>query len=259
MKSATHYGHCQICGSQQKAPEGLIAKHGYTVEFNFFNGICSGSDRKPFEVEKLWAERHIDQVYGDIARLHKMISGLLSEGHADGRVWRNIYIPAHFSYGNNVSSRYEWQHVGVVVERHDYEGGFYFSASVEGERNSHHTSSGVETVAEYLDELERPYRQMLARQIGKLISYISWQEDRCRDWVPTAQKPVIENEGKDCIVSVAGKGFIRGTAGRGGWHGAVQAWYTESRAEAQLYSHKGATMAISKLRGYKTMKVERAS
>lgn len=51
MKSkATHQGHCQLCGRFQMLPNGKLAKHGYTVEFNFFNGVCPGSHNLPYEL-----------------------------------------------------------------------------------------------------------------------------------------------------------------------------------------------------------------
>lgn len=47
---ATHYGTCQICNSLQKAPGGRLAKHGYDVQYGFFNGICRGSHELPYEI-----------------------------------------------------------------------------------------------------------------------------------------------------------------------------------------------------------------
>ena len=47
---ATHYGTCQLCNSLQKAPNGHLAKHGYDVQYGFFNGICRGSNELPYEV-----------------------------------------------------------------------------------------------------------------------------------------------------------------------------------------------------------------
>ena len=49
-RSATHYGTCQLCGSLQKAPGGYLAKHGYDVQYGFFNGVCQGSHELPYEV-----------------------------------------------------------------------------------------------------------------------------------------------------------------------------------------------------------------
>lgn len=54
----THKGHCQCCGRVQavRNNNGLMAKHGYTVDYGFFEGVCQGSDNLPLEVEKDLAE-----------------------------------------------------------------------------------------------------------------------------------------------------------------------------------------------------------
>lgn len=50
--TATHNGTCQACGrSHAIRANGLLAKHGYTVEYGFFNGTCSGSDHPPLELQ----------------------------------------------------------------------------------------------------------------------------------------------------------------------------------------------------------------
>jgi hypothetical protein len=50
MKSATHIGICQVCGSTQMLPNGRLAKHGYVVQYGWgFQGVCQGSGYLPFE------------------------------------------------------------------------------------------------------------------------------------------------------------------------------------------------------------------
>jgi len=48
---ATHNGTCQICGNEQavNAKTGKIAKHGYTVEWGYFEGVCPGSNELPLQ------------------------------------------------------------------------------------------------------------------------------------------------------------------------------------------------------------------
>lgn len=50
---STHTGICQACGRRQAVhvKSGLIAKHGYTTEYGFFNGTCGGSDELPLELD----------------------------------------------------------------------------------------------------------------------------------------------------------------------------------------------------------------
>ena len=51
--ASTHTGTCQACGRRQAVhvKTGMIAKHGYTTEYGFFNGTCGGSDQLPLELD----------------------------------------------------------------------------------------------------------------------------------------------------------------------------------------------------------------
>lgn len=54
MTTHTHKGNCQHCGRVHavKNSTGLMAKHGYTVDWGFFNGTCGGSDRMPLQQDR---------------------------------------------------------------------------------------------------------------------------------------------------------------------------------------------------------------
>lgn len=45
-------GHCQMCG-RLHAANPQIAKHGYTVEFGWFQGVCPGADYDPLEQSRV--------------------------------------------------------------------------------------------------------------------------------------------------------------------------------------------------------------
>jgi len=64
MKKATHVGTCQVCGSSQMLPAGVLSKHGYTVDGGFFNGVCPGAGHAPLEQERALA----DEVAADLLR-----------------------------------------------------------------------------------------------------------------------------------------------------------------------------------------------
>lgn len=48
---ATHEGTCQLCGRTHKVNNktGLIATHGYTVDYGYFQGECFGGHKLPLE------------------------------------------------------------------------------------------------------------------------------------------------------------------------------------------------------------------
>jgi hypothetical protein len=50
---STHTGTCQACGRRQAVHinTGMIAKHGYTTDYGYFNGVCGGSDHLPLELD----------------------------------------------------------------------------------------------------------------------------------------------------------------------------------------------------------------
>lgn len=55
MSKATHNGTCQVCGRTHAVNNKTtdLAKHGYTVQFNYFRGTCKGSDNSPLEISKV--------------------------------------------------------------------------------------------------------------------------------------------------------------------------------------------------------------
>lgn len=64
MAKATHNGNCQCCGRSQavNAKTQKIAKHGYTVDWGFFNGQCAGSDKLPLQLDRTITDCTITQL-----------------------------------------------------------------------------------------------------------------------------------------------------------------------------------------------------
>lgn len=56
---ATHRGTCQACGRAQAHYKGFIAKHGYTVQWGYFHGVCRGAEALPLEQDKSITEATI--------------------------------------------------------------------------------------------------------------------------------------------------------------------------------------------------------
>lgn len=69
--TATHNGTCQACGRVQAVgpKTGLLAKHGYTVDWGFFNGTCPGSDHKPLQHDWELNEQIVQQLRKDAERI----------------------------------------------------------------------------------------------------------------------------------------------------------------------------------------------
>lgn len=77
MKSRTHThtGHCQLCDRSQavNVKTGLIAKHGYAVEWSQFIGVCPGSDYLPYEVSTDRIPSAIESQTAQMERLAKQL------------------------------------------------------------------------------------------------------------------------------------------------------------------------------------------
>ena len=79
-KTHTHKGHCQVCGRIQAVDvtHNFIAKHGYTVDFGFFNGVCEGSGELPLEIDKSLTEETIVELTDYLASQSTYLEGLES-------------------------------------------------------------------------------------------------------------------------------------------------------------------------------------
>jgi hypothetical protein len=78
--SHTHRGTCQYCGRVQAVDNdtGLLANHGYSVEWHQHQGTCLGSKLKPLEVARDYADKTItncietsNDLFGDAEMIKK--------------------------------------------------------------------------------------------------------------------------------------------------------------------------------------------
>lgn len=76
-RNHTHTGNCQACGREHAVDiiKGDIAKHGYTVDWGSFNGVCDGADRLP-------AQKDVSYTHVVIARCNDIAK------HLDARALR---------------------------------------------------------------------------------------------------------------------------------------------------------------------------
>jgi len=92
--ASTHTGTCQACGRRQAVhvKTGMIAKHGYTTEYGFFNGTCGGSDHLPLELDtkvnvatvaglRKFADKQDAEAAGEITKVSVEVGSVLKLGH----------------------------------------------------------------------------------------------------------------------------------------------------------------------------------
>ena len=77
-KTHTHRGHCQSCGRTQAVDvkHNFIAKHGYTVDFGFFNNTCTASNALPLEMDKSITEQTIVSLTDYVNHQSSYLEGL---------------------------------------------------------------------------------------------------------------------------------------------------------------------------------------
>ena len=71
-------GNCQSCGRVHAVVNGAIAKHGYTVDNGYFNGVCDGHRYAPMQESTLHTVEVVAQVNADAVRMEKLADELES-------------------------------------------------------------------------------------------------------------------------------------------------------------------------------------
>jgi hypothetical protein len=74
----THKGHCQVCGAMHAVDNSHngLAKHGYDVSWGFFNGVCSGADNLPIQLDRTLADKTIASLDKKIASLQTSLDSV---------------------------------------------------------------------------------------------------------------------------------------------------------------------------------------
>ena len=62
-------GNCQCCGNQQAVVNGLMSKHGYTVEHGWFSGVCSGRNYAPMQVNRTHTDKIVVEIRAEVPKL----------------------------------------------------------------------------------------------------------------------------------------------------------------------------------------------
>lgn len=202
---ATHDGTCQICGHFQKLPNGLLAKHGYTKQWGFFSGTCTGSDGKPFEQSTDLIEAAIARAEADLAETCKRSEALKNgELREDGKAYHHVYRVATSRYDRG---GYRWELVGLEMTSKTYDEGtpdewtmhsFRYVAENPntlgaGGRHCEIQNGYGDDRAKSIDEMRvkmntRYAKAELDSRADMLRNYIKWQRERIANWKPMPLK-----------------------------------------------------------------------
>lgn len=88
-------GHCQGCGRLQAATAGVLAHHGYKVEYGYFNGTCFGAKKLPLEVSRELLDSNVAKALASADEFEARALRF-KNGEAD---------PAHYRKGHSKTGR----------------------------------------------------------------------------------------------------------------------------------------------------------
>ena len=166
---ATHKGHCQVCGAQQKLPNGVLSQHGYTVDWGFFNGVCQGAKHLPYEQscdlvkESIeWAEAALASTIEEAAEIRAL---------DDSHVW--VEERTNTGYGCFTKELRL-----VEVTKVEYSRVFWIGADGK-ERNTTTYTDGEQTPEQYVNEL---HAKRFDRKVAGIKKYIEGQKVRVAEW-----------------------------------------------------------------------------
>ena len=84
MAKGKYIGTCQACGRNHVVKAGgVMAKHGYTVDWGYFNGVCGGSDERPLELDREYADRCVVLYKAEAERLMAITAADVDEIRID--------------------------------------------------------------------------------------------------------------------------------------------------------------------------------
>lgn len=187
MTKATHTGTCQCCGNRQKLPNGVLSKHGYTVDYGWFNGVCYGAGELPFEQSKDLIEDFIVKAEERAVELNEKADAY--EADTSPVCMHNKYIRK--GYGGS----YQWIEDEVLFETKEFPDGgkynvYYWKSGERPHPNNYVTHARVNNLEEAIKESRGAYANHLRKIAKQAIAYAEWQKERIKDWKPTELKEI---------------------------------------------------------------------
>ena len=189
MTKATHEGTCQICGSNQKLPSGVLSKHGYNLDFGFFSGVCQGEGHAPFEKSTEATAFVILSVKAQLVHAKK---------RRQERLENKKTVVATMRLRTNGQSRHKTVELTAVQLTVDQYGSGLTSSYTENNYYGTFKVASIPMPPRYdtskenmiLAANEFHVRRVMDVEIAQMEKYIDWQEERVANWVEKLLTPV---------------------------------------------------------------------
>lgn len=185
-------------------PNGVLSKHGYTVQWGFFQGICPGSGRLPFEQSTDAIADAIANVKRQIVCTKASIAQVedLSNPINDGsNVWVRIYTDAYrwvkaklhdFSVDSVTYSRPHAKCSFTTLESF-YKRGYGRNANEQApiteKVEAYDAAWEMPTLQHWARFLNRKMAAQWASEVKQREGWVSWQNERVKNWKPEALTP----------------------------------------------------------------------
>ena len=173
----THRGHCPACGAIHAVStnETLVAKHGYTTYWGYFDNICEGADHTPLEIDKTFTEKFIGKLKEFITETKNelanftRVEGVSCRFRVNGDDKRIEGIPASPSSYYSYKSNYKIEYIPVdeienVINSYKYLHGYSFEDYKYDEK----------TVEEIIEEANKKWIDDRNREIEGAKSHIEF-------------------------------------------------------------------------------------
>ena len=195
MAKATHTGTCQCCGAHQKLPNGVLSKHGYTVENGWFNGVCYGAGELPFEQSKDLIEGLIERAAARAVSLRAEAEEYLNNPSNEG-IMHHVYVRSS-SFG---MGKYVWQEDKVLTEMKKFSSSYTTMVAWWESGGEHHPNNSIEVSysegtdrndpAVYIRKARQSWYNNLIKMAEQAEQYVVWQQGRIKNWAPAELTPI---------------------------------------------------------------------
>lgn len=185
---AEFQGICQICGSMQKLPRGVLSKHGYDVRWGFFNGVCTGAGHLPFEQSKDLIEGAIEHALksAEVADAHAVeLEKPATAPLATCRIYRESSQCKSYE-----KPGYAWVTGAVARSDMPRHGMWHTVTADDGRVYSVHANGHRDDALAVATQQNREYAKVRRNDAKRLREYAEWQRRRIANWKPQELTPV---------------------------------------------------------------------
>jgi hypothetical protein len=219
MARSTHSGHCQVCGKLHKLPNGVLSKHGYTVEWNTFWNECWGECKLPFEQDITYTKKAIEDVKLQKARLENEVAEILALtefAYVIETTPREFRKPSVRTLVKIPKADLTWED-GYKDGNDKYRWGLYWIGE-DGNEYKEENLYGVNNLEDAIKKVNANHARTIQYKVDQAGRYIDWQEKRIEGWKPS---PLIPHE----VKKVAKKTWFK-------WEDRGKAYAEEKRIKA---------------------------